>query len=518
MEVDLLWNGGIGTYVKASHESHADAGDRSNDAVRIDASDLRARIVGEGGNLGLTQAARVEASLRGVHLDTDAIDNSAGVDLSDHEVNYKIALAPLVRSGQLDRAARHELLFAVADDACEAALAHNRGQALALSLDELRSRRDPDLFRLAVDRLCEFARLEPAALGLPDEAAVNDRRARQIGFTRPELAVLLGLAKQHAQAELMRGDLPAAGYLESLYRSYFPARFEKSIPDALAVHPLRREITALGIANRLIDAGGAALVTTLIGEFGVGAGDVISAMLQAEDVLRAPEYRARLLERAASARSGIYAALVEFDAGVRDVAHYIVRSGACDLDHARVERWRAGVDALRVSLRDYLSPGELQNFESRRNRLEAQGVPEDVAFDIAGLTLADRGLNILRVCGKIGLEPVVVARIYARLGDETGMNWVYGRLSRSAIVNLWDRMVLLGLRWDLLDLQREITERLFALRPDEPDAAMDEFLLRHAEIVREVLALERRAAADSGPSALAVVTARLRLLRPPVPG
>ncbi|NNL66469.1 MAG: NAD-glutamate dehydrogenase, partial [Myxococcales bacterium] len=194
LEVDLLWNGGIGTYVKASFEGHSDAGDRANNAVRIDASQLRARVVGEGGNLGLTQAARVEAALAGVRLDTDAIDNSAGVDLSDHEVNYKIALAPLVRSGQLSASQRHALLFAVSDDACESVLAHNRSQVQSLSLDELRSRHDPELFLRAVESLCEAAQLSPADLGLPDAATVHDRAARGLGFTRPELAVLLGLA------------------------------------------------------------------------------------------------------------------------------------------------------------------------------------------------------------------------------------------------------------------------------------------------------------------------------------
>jgi glutamate dehydrogenase len=141
MPVDLLWNGGIGTYVKATAESHADAGDRANDAVRIDAAALRARVIGEGGNLGLTQAARVEAALAGVRLDSDAIHNSGGVDLSDHEVNYKILLSPLLRSGRISAAERREALFAAAGDACESVLAHNRSQALCLSLDELRSRR-----------------------------------------------------------------------------------------------------------------------------------------------------------------------------------------------------------------------------------------------------------------------------------------------------------------------------------------------------------------------------------------
>src|SRR5690606_8887071 len=191
LDVDLLWNGGIGTYVKASHESHADVGDRANEAVRVDASQLRARVVAEGGNLGLTQAARVEAALAGTRIETDAVDNSAGVDLSDPEVNYKILLAPLVRAGKHDAEARNRAIHAVAEDACASVLAHNRGQALALSLDELRARRSPGAFLRVIEDLCEAAEMDPADLHLPDAKALAARAAAGRGLVRPELAVLL---------------------------------------------------------------------------------------------------------------------------------------------------------------------------------------------------------------------------------------------------------------------------------------------------------------------------------------
>jgi glutamate dehydrogenase len=514
MEVDLLWNGGIGTYVKASHETDADAGDRANDAVRIDASQLRARIVGEGGNLGLTQAARVEAGLRGVRLNTDAIDNSAGVDLSDHEVNYKIALAPLVRSGRLAAADRHELLFAVADEACQRVLAHNRSQLLTISLDELRSRRDPDLFVRSVELLCEYNQLDPEELGLPGTAAVSERAGRGVGLTRPELAVLLGLAKLHAVAELGKSDLPLCDYVDPVYRSYFPDRFREELPDALAGHRLRREIGALGLANRLIDAGGATLFSALTAELGVGVPEAVGAVLQAEDVLRVPDYRARLLERMDASRDGTYRALVELDACVRDVARYLLRSGVHEPDAERVERWRSGLDALRGAMGDYLSESETQLLAARRERFERRGLPADLASEIGGLVLADRGLNILRICERTPVEPVDVARAYARLSEETGINWVYGRLSQTDVGSLWDRMVLVDLRGELLDLQREITERVLARKPDDLMAAVDAFVAEHVAVLERVRGLQRRAAAAVSPSALAVITERLRSLCP----
>ena len=513
LEVDLLWNGGIGTYVKASSETHGDAGDRANDAVRIDATQLRARVVGEGGNLGLTQAARVEAALRGVRLDTDAIDNSAGVDLSDHEVNYKIALAPLVRSGQISARQRHALLAAVAEDACERTLAHNRSQVRSISLDELRSRHDPELFLRAVESLCEAAQLDPAELGLPDPARVRDRAARGLGFTRPELAVLLGLAKLDAQAELAHSALSDETSVAPIFRGYFPERFREKLPEALGTHQLRREITALELVNRLVDAGGAALFPALTNELGVDVPRAATAMLEAEDVLRAPEYRRLLLERVDASRQGVHRALVELDEGVREVARYLVHRAPAGLDAARVERWRAGLDELRGAMADYLSEGETLRLGERRARLERQGLPPNLAAELAGLALADRGLNILHICEHVVVSPIPAARAYAQLGDGTGINWVYARLTQADGASLWDRMVLVDLRWEMLDLQRQITESVLRSKPDDLDGAVAGYLADHAERIARVADLQQRAPAAS-PSALSVITSELRALRP----
>jgi glutamate dehydrogenase len=512
MEVDLLGTGGVATSVTPPTPPPEDAGDRANDSVRIDASQLRARVVGEGGNLGLTQAARVEAALRGVRLDTDAIDNSAGVDLSDHEVNYKVALAPLVRSGRLRPEERRDLLFAVADEACDAVTSHNRSQALALSLDERRSRRAVEPFLRAVDSLCELASLDPAELDLPDAAAASERAGQGIGFTRPELAVLLGLAKSQLLTALAESEVVRLDYVEPAYLEYFPRSFREEHSDALRAHRLRPEIGALRLVNRLLDAGGATLLPTLMAELGVGAPEVASAVLQAEDLLRIPDYRRELLELANASREGIFGALIAIDEGVREVARYLVRSGAQQLDTERVERWRNGLDALRGSLGDFLSEGESQRLSTGRERLERRGLPPALATDVATLPLADRGLNVLRICERSPVAPIEAARTYAKLGDQTGINWLYNRLSLAQGGSLWDDMVLVDLRWELLDLQREITEAVLARKPDDPDAAAQTFLEDHANELERVRVLQRKAAVST-PSALAVITARLRCLR-----
>jgi glutamate dehydrogenase len=512
MDVDLLWNGGIGTYVKASSESHAAVADRANDNVRIDALRLRARIVGEGGNLGLTQAARVEAALAGVRLDTDAIHNSAGVDLSDHEVNFKIALAPLVRSGRLSANERHALLMEVADEACESVLAHNRGQALSISLDTLRAEQDPEAFEYAIATLCEHAGQEPCDLDLPDAEDLRARASEGRGLTRPEFAVILGLAKLQVQAELLDGGFSENPYLDSLYRSYFPARFREELPEALDEHRLHREITSLCVLNRLVDAGGATLFSSLQAELGAEAPVLAGAILLAEDVMRVQQVRARIVTEGAGSRADVYAALIELDDGVRMVARFLVKAGIAALDIDGANRWRAALDLLFEALRDFLAADEIRRLDDRRARFRQQGLPEDLADRVACLPLADRGLNILRIVEATSVPPVDAARVYTRLGEGAGFNWMYERLAFSHSGTLWDRMALADLRHELLDLQRSVTERVLAGKSDDPVAAASGFLAEHEADVTRIRDLQQSVTTAS-PSALAVIATRLQCLR-----
>ncbi|MGH0038549.1 MAG: NAD-glutamate dehydrogenase domain-containing protein [Myxococcota bacterium] len=515
LDVDLLWNGGIGTYVKAADESHAEVGDRANDAVRIEASELRARIVGEGGNLGLTQAARVEAGLRGVRLDTDAIHNSAGVDLSDHEVNYKIALEPLVRSGRLDAAQRRALLFEVAEGACESVLGHNRGQVLSISLDELRSREDLESFGRAIESLCGHAGVEPSQLDLPDATVLGARAAEGKGLTRPELSVLLGLAKLRIQAELVASDLSGSSYLEPLYRSYFPERFREELPDALESHRLHREIACLCVLNRLVDAGGATLFSSLQAELGVDAAEAASAMLLAEDVMGVTAIRERIVLEGSAARPAIYAALIELDEGVRRVARFLVKSGIDGLDAGRAERWRRDLDGLFDALGEGLAPSEELRLDERRARFEEAGLSQDLARRLASLPLADRGLNILRIAEGISVSPIDAARVYTRFSEQTGLDWVYERLSIAHQGGtLWDRMAVVDLRQELLDLQRATVEHVLGAGPGDAMAALRDYLGGHADSIERIRALRERAASSPTPSALAVIAARFEALRP----
>ncbi len=255
--VDLLWLGGIGTYVKSAEETHDDVGDRANDAVRIDASELRAAVIGEGANLGLTQRARVDFALRGGRINMDAVDNSAGVDLSDHEVNLKILLQQLVDDGQVAGSdARDTLLRELAPEVCSAVLAHNASQSLALSLDEMRCRRDPELFLQAAERLAGLGSLIGEWKDVADRQTVLARPHRCL--TRPELTVLLARTKLALKSLLVAaGDDAVVAAFRDLYLAYFPVPVRSRFPDALIQHPLATEITISQIANYVIDHAGA---------------------------------------------------------------------------------------------------------------------------------------------------------------------------------------------------------------------------------------------------------------------
>ncbi len=515
MPVDLLWNGGIGTYVKGSHESHAEVGDRANDAVRIDAAQLRARVVGEGGNLGLTQGARVEAALRGVKLNSDAIDNSAGVDLSDHEVNTKVLLAPRVRSGELDPAARRDALLGAAENACESVLAHNRSQALAISLDERRSREDLESFARAIEALTAPADVDAAELGLPDAAELERRAAEGVGLARPELAVLLGLAKLQTRQGLAGSPLVESPYWTPRYEGYFPESFRLAHGEAVRAHRLRPEITALVVTSRLVDAGGVTLIPSLGAELGIGPPEVVAAAQLAEDVLEAERIRAALLEpRARIPREALYAGLVELDRGVRAVARFLVRAGEAQLDPSRVASWHEGLRELGDGLVATLGAEQAAVVEERAAELAERGLPRTLAEELAVLRLADRGLNILRVAAAAGLPPVTAARAYARVGEGAGIHRLKRRLAVAPARDLWERTSLGDLRHELLDLQRELTEAILAAKPADPEEAADAFIEANAPLLQRLRGLERRAGETASVAALTVMARRLRELRP----
>ena len=397
--VDLLWNGGIGTYVKASSESNADVGDRSNDAVRIDATRLRARVVGEGGNLGFTQAARIEYSLGGGLMNTDFIDNSAGVDTSDHEVNIKILLADAIRDGAIPASGRHELLNEMTGEVADLVLRHNYGQNMALAVARAQA---PSLLHVHaryLRKLVRDKRLNPEQDELPGEREIAERRSSGSGLTNPELALLLAHTKIWAAEDVLASSLPDDPYLRRVLDAYFPAPMRARFADRMDAHPLRREIITTSAVNEMIDTSGTTFLFRLIEETGASVPDLTRAWLVAREVFDMSAFWHQVEDLAG--RVGIAAQITLLLEGrklteraVRWLLHN--RRPPFDLQ-ATVGFFADGVRTVRSGMPKLLTGRDLAGFEERRDSYLDLSVPPDLAERVAAMVPTYSAFDIVQV-------------------------------------------------------------------------------------------------------------------------
>jgi len=292
--VTLLWNGGIGTYVKARSESHSDVNDGANDAVRVNADELRCKIVGEGGNLGFTQKARIQCAQQGLRINTDAIDNSGGVDLSDHEVNLKLLLSPLVANGAINFEARNELLKDIAPDVVESVLQHNRDQSLLLTVSDICSVNTLEQFRALIREMHSLGFLDRVRDHLPDEQELDLRASSQRGMYRPELAVCSAAVKMWLKDGLRSSELLNDTNLERYLLAYFPPRIQNEYRPQIIEHSLRREIVANEIVGDVTLAVGISFIPTLVASRGVSITQAMQSLLAADVILKTGELRTRL--------------------------------------------------------------------------------------------------------------------------------------------------------------------------------------------------------------------------------
>jgi glutamate dehydrogenase len=314
-KVDLLYNGGIGTWVKASAEEHGDVGDRANDRMRVDAKDLRARVIGEGGNLGVTQRGRIEFWMGGGLVNTDAVDNSGGVDMSDHEVNIKILLDLLVRQGVIrDRVTRNAIIGEMTDEVSALVLADNINQSRALTLDGMRCARAYDTWLDFVESLVRDGIVNRVDAALPRKAELLAGKSRDRGLPRPVLCVLLGHVKNWAFMQLMKTDVPDSDVAAAFLRSYFPHRLQKDFSEQFAAHPLKREIVATGAVNYLVNNAGISFVTRVAQATKASVGQVISTYLEVDRACGAAEVREALVSQQRPIKEELEALLAIDDA------------------------------------------------------------------------------------------------------------------------------------------------------------------------------------------------------------
>jgi glutamate dehydrogenase len=457
LDVDLLFNGGIGTYVGAAGETDAEIRDAVNDRVRVKAGALRARMVAEGGNLGFTQRARIEYALAGGRINTDAIDNSAGVDMSDHEVNLKIGLQSAVESGALAPAARNALLEELTDDVAARVLAHNRAQSRVLGLDHARSRTRLEDFRELMGELERSAGLDRALEALPDRDALRARRGTFLGLTRPELAVLMAYAKIHIQRELLASAVPDDPLLAPFLAGYFPAPLAARFPEAVRAHPLRREIIATTVANAVVDTLGATFVYRVTRDTGATVGEVVRAWAVAWAVAGGAELVAAV---AASARGADVEASCQLV--LERTAERVTKWILANTDPARpaaevVAELAPAVARVRGRLAEWIAGAEAEAFQRVVAELEMAGLPGALAHDLASAGWLTGALDAVTVAGEADVDAETAAACYYGLGQQLDFAWLWSRLDEAGAEDRWQRRAVEGLVDDLLRARRQLT-------------------------------------------------------------
>jgi len=440
--VDLLWNGGIGTQVKASTQSHADAGDRSNDAVRVDATDLRARLVAEGGNLGLTQAARIEYALAGGLVDTDFIDNSAGVDTSDHEVNIKILLDGVVRTGELRPADRNRLLHEMTDEVAALVLEHNylQNRTLAASLAQA-----PQMLHVHaryIRKLERDRRIHRRLDVLPGDREIAERRSAGKGLTTPEFAVLLAHAKIAAARDVLDSDLPDDTYLQRVLVSYFPTPLQQRYAALMASHRLRREIITKSVVNDMVDRSGITFAFRLNEETGASVPDITRAWLVARNVFGMPGFWAHVeaLDGQVDTATQIAMAL-EGRKLTERAARWLLHSRRPPFDIAStIDFFAGGVLTVAAGLPKLLTGRDLTGFEERREAFVARRVPADLAVWVSAMVPAYSTFDIVDVASGTGRGVEETAEVYFDLADRLQISRLRDRITALPRDDRWNTM------------------------------------------------------------------------------
>ncbi len=463
--VDLLWNGGIGTYVKAKTETHAEVGDKANDQVRVNGGKLRAKVVGEGGNLGLTQLGRIEFALAGGKINTDAIDNSAGVDTSDHEVNIKILLNQAVESGELDAGERNALLAEMTDEVAELVLRHNYGQNNALAAARFLAPRLFTVHRRLMNELERVGRLDRALEFLPGEDVCVERAAAGLGLTSPELSVLLAYVKIGLEEDVLASPLPDENWCPSVLVKYFPTPLRERFRAEMDAHPLRREIITTVVVNDVVNHGGISFVYRAMEETGADVVDVVRAYAVMTEVfgLRRVWAGGEALDNKAPTEAQM-AVFTEsrrvIDRGVRWLLQS--RSGAIDVN-AEIARLKPGIDELLPRVPDLFVGRESAAIRSHIDELVEQGVPSDLATRSTSALYGFGLLDVVELARRTGRPTKVVADMYYAVSERFGIDNLLDRISLLPRADRWQSLARMALRYDLYaalaGLTRVVLER-----------------------------------------------------------
>ncbi|MGY3682386.1 NAD-glutamate dehydrogenase [Streptomyces sp. TE33382] len=457
--VDLVWNGGIGTYIKASSESNTDVGDKANDPVRVNGEDLRAKVVGEGGNLGATQLGRIEFARTGGRINTDAIDNSAGVDTSDHEVNIKILLNGLVRDGDMTVKQRNKLLSEMTDEVGRLVLRNNYAQNTALANATAQSPSLLHAHQRFMRRLGRDGHLDRALEFLP-----NDRQIRELlnggkGLSQPELAVLLAYTKITAADELISTSLPDDPHLQKLLHAYFPEGLHERFPEAVDGHALRREIITTVLVNDTVNTGGSTFLHRLREETGASIEEIVRAQAAAREIFGL----AQVWDAVESLDNQVAA---DVQTRIRLHSRRLVERGSRWLLGNRpqpvqiaetISFFGDGVEQVWNELPKLLMGADLDWYRSILDELTSVGVPDELATRVAGFSSAFPALDIVAIAERTGKAPLAVAEVYYDLADRLRITQLMDRIIELPRADRWQSMARASIREDLYAAHAALT-------------------------------------------------------------
>ncbi|MEV6956682.1 NAD-glutamate dehydrogenase [Streptomyces sp. NPDC051183] len=490
--VDLLWNGGIGTYVKATAETHADVGDKANDAIRVNGSDVRAKVIGEGGNLGLTQLGRIEfarsgAGGEGGKVNTDAIDNSAGVDTSDHEVNIKILLNSVVADGDLTVKQRNKFLAEMTDEVGRLVLRNNYAQNVALANGAAQA---PSLLHAQqrfMRRLGRDGLLDRALEFLPNDRQIRELLNNGKGLTQPELAVLFAYTKITVADELIHTELPDDPYLARLLHAYFPGALLAKFPEQVDGHALRREIITTVLVNDTVNSGGSTFLHRLREETGASLEEIVRAQLSAREIFGLAE-----VWDAVEALDNKVAA--DAQTRIRLHSRRLVERGTRWLLNNRpqplqitetIEFFAARVTEVWSELPKLVRGADLEWYESIMAELTGEGVPEELAAKVAGFSSAFPTLDIVAIADRTGVAPLDVAEVYYDLADRLEITQLMDRIIELPRSDRWQSMARASIREDLFAAHAALTADVLAVGngTSTPEERFKAWEVRNAAII-----------------------------------
>jgi glutamate dehydrogenase len=491
-DVDLLWNGGIGTYVKSSRESHADVGDMANNPLRVNGIELRCKVVGEGGNLGFTQLGRVEYAQAGGHINTDFVDNSAGVDCSDHEVNIKILLNQVMRAGELEMQDRNRLLAEMKDEVSALVVRSNYLQTQALSMMEKLSGPRLGAKQYFISVLEQEGQLDRELEGLPDDEQLLDRRNRGLGLTRPELSVLLSFSKIRLYSQLLNSDIPEDPFLAQELKSYFPAQLRERYAEYMPRHRLKRELIATQVTNSLVNRMGVSFVLRMRDDTSATPAEVARAYTIAREMFDARSFWAQVesMDNKVAADLQTEALLIMWTL-LRQVTRWLANHPGHQLDiTATLDRLKPGMQRMQTIITDRLSPEEALQAERIAVPFAEGGFPAGFARYLGTLHLMAPALDVVAVAAERGLDVEMVANVHVGIGEALGLKWFRGHVEALSVEGQWHAHARGILRDELFAHHRKLVDRILDVAGRFKRAQSDPvafWIQRHEVDVRRVV-------------------------------